>query len=132
MTIKTVTKTNDEATALFCDLDKPSLHALSYALRHPDTWPKDFVWDFGKCTQCAMGLAHHLWGEMIPQVGTTNGASVMAREFGMKYEAADRIFLRQRGKTKWLFGLRDAIPDMDRITPEMVADQIDSYLVSAE
>ena len=35
-----------ETEALFQDLSKPSLHALSYALRHPDTWPEGFVWDY--------------------------------------------------------------------------------------
>lgn len=46
-----------EVSALSRLTDRPSLTALSYALRHPGTWPKDFVWDYSDCTTCAIGLA---------------------------------------------------------------------------
>jgi hypothetical protein len=82
--VKMTAKSKTETEALFCDLDKPSLHALSYALRHPDTWPRSFVWDYKKCDQCAMGLAHGLWGT-IAETTPDTGASVMAREFAIPF-----------------------------------------------
>lgn len=66
-----------ETERLFANLDKPSLHALSYALRHPDTWPEGFMWNYNQCHQCAMGLAHQLWN--IQEAAVTDGASIMAR-----------------------------------------------------
>ncbi len=132
-----------EAEKLFQDLSKPSLHALSYALRHPDTWPEDFVWDYRQCDQCAMGLAHALWNS-IPEVGLDNGATVMARSFAMPYKAADAIFF---GSSKWL-PTKDKVKttgslwwkeekvtrvsNLKAVTPDMVADQIDAYLATAE
>lgn len=135
-------KTRGEAQALFQDLDKPSLHALSYALRHPDTWPKGFVWDYSKCDQCAMGLAHALWGEIIPDAHRYDGATIMAREFAIPYSAAESIFLA-KGYNAWcptsvvtsgrLWWKREKYrTDLKAVTPEMVADQIDLYLETAE
>lgn len=134
------TAIKSESQALFHDLDKPSLHALSYSLRHPDTWPQGFVWDFNKCDQCAMGLAHQLWKGTVPAVGRASGPSVMAHEFAMPFGAAKSIFL---GNMDWL--PKDSISEgrfwsrktysranHDRVTPEMVADQIDAYLATAE
>lgn len=121
--------TKTETEALFQDLDKPSLHALSYALRHPDTWPDGFVWDYSYCGQCAMGLAHLLWKETVGRPDTYNGASLMARAFAIPYEEARDIFLEGRGAPRYcLVGPRN----IDAQTPERVADQIDKYLKGAE
>lgn len=121
------------------DLSKPSLHALSYALRHPDTWPKDFIWNYNECEKCAMGLAHQLWAQ-IPQTKPATAASIMARAFAMPYEAARSIFLGDwkwvpkreitKGHLWWKKNLLCA--DHSRVSPEMVADQIDAYLARAE
>lgn len=121
------------------DLGKPSLHALSYALRHPDTWPNGFIWDYSDCHRCAMGLAHRLW-ESIPKVGKDTGASVMARKFAMPYTAAQDIFMGSghwvprrlftRGHLWWKEHL--STQDFARVTPDMVADHIDAYLARAE
>lgn len=127
---KVLAKPQTETEKLFA-IDKPSLENLSYALRHPETWPKGFVWDFGKCDSCAMGLAHELWSQSIPAVGRSDVASVMAREFALPYEEAAYIFLRQTGKTRFL-GVIPTTPEMDEITPEMVADQIDRHLAGAK
>src|SRR6185312_8366948 len=134
--METKTRTLSETEALFADLDKPSLHALSYALRHPDTWPEAFVWNYAKCDHCAMGLAHQLWAT-IPSVNRTNGASFMARSFAIPFEDARSIFLGSEGQfaAAWLpkkrtgFWFRPGyVSDFQSVTPEMVADQIDKYL----
>jgi hypothetical protein len=74
-----ISKPQTETEKLFA-IDKPSLENLSYALRHPETWPKDFVWDYGECNDCAMGLAHRLWdlGGM-PDDQPDGGVTQMAR-----------------------------------------------------
>jgi hypothetical protein len=119
--LKTIQETSPptEVERLFVDLDKPSLHALSYALRHSDTWPEDFAWHYCNCDTCAMGLAHQLWKQQVPSVNVGDGPSVMARVFAMPYEAAGNIFLSASWATE---------TPGHQITPEMVADQIDKYL----
>jgi hypothetical protein len=130
----------DEAKALFADLDRPSLHALSYALRHPDVWPEGFVWDYRHCNKCAMGLAHALWNS-IPSADRESGPSIMARRFAMPFAEAKSIFLGKDGSSaadwlpaknmrKWFRTVR--VSDLTAVTPEMVADQIDAYLAHAE
>jgi hypothetical protein len=131
----TTTKTKStEAERLFADLDKPSLHALSYALRHPDTWPKGFKWDYQWCTTCAMGLAGQLWNETI---GTDSlNVSTMARAFALPWSEAKEIFEvneKEDAPTKrcgflWL----DETVDWHAVSPEMVAGWIDDYLKRAE
>jgi hypothetical protein len=127
------TKPRTETEALLRDLNKPSLHALSYALRHPDTWPKDFVWDFRDCDQCAMGLAHRLWKSLPePTSQWREGSSMMARQFAMPYSEAERIFFGDAYTRQQFFGLiSTTIPQRD-VTPDMVADAIDKYLATAE
>jgi hypothetical protein len=139
MTTACDTNTRTETERLFADLDKPSLHALSYALRHPDTWPEGFVWNYGNCANCAMGLAHALWNG-IPVVGPKDGPSVMAHKFAMPWGEAKRIFLggfdwtptRTFTKGFLWWSERYLKFDLKRVTPEMVADQIDAYLARAE
>ncbi len=147
MTIKVDCPIN-ETKALSQQLDKPSLHALSYCLRHPDTWPNEFVWDYKNCGQCAMGLAHALW-KSIPHTNVGNGASVMARCFAMPYGAALNIFFGREGANTadwvpyrteearegflwWKQTVTRQHPKLGAVTPEMVADQIDLYLATAE
>lgn len=145
------TKAPTEQSLLFGDLDKPSLHALSYALRHPDTWPKGFVWDYKYCDDCAMGLAHALWANKVEQASIQDGPTIMARAFAMPYADARSIFLGNHGKAAWLptkekattvthghlWWAREEVKrttktDYSAVTPEMVADQIDAYLATAE
>ena len=143
--IKAASKTETEK--LFSDLNKPSLHALSYALRHPDTWPEGFVWDYSTCNHCAMGLAHALWKQNVPEVTRFTGASVMARSFALPFEDARFIFLGLDGQYGADFipfqdvktpggwfrrATTERIPDWDAVTPEIIADQIDAYLARAE
>jgi len=116
---------------------KPSLRALSYALRHPEFWPKGFVWDYGDCKHCAMGLARKLWDE-VPVANQDNGASFMAQTFAMPYSEAQNIFMGHgkwqptteitNGYLWWKKTTRQA--NHSAITPDMVADQIDKYLAN--
>jgi len=134
--METKTKQKTETETLFRDLDKPSLHALSYALRHPDTWPQGFYWNYSDCDECAMGLAHCLW-KSIPQPtdDSSRGTTDMARTFHIPYSVADSIFYggdwtprRTSGHLWW----KGTIMDFESVTPDMVADQIDAYLASKE
>lgn len=120
------------------DLDKPTLHGLSYALRHPDTWPEDFVWDYNDCNQCAVGLACNLWfKKYIDELDHKESASFMAKKFSMPYTDSNNIFL---GHGDWAYRTVAfvGIPigktqiDFKNVTPEMVADEIDLYLKRAE
>ena len=128
------TKPRTETEKLFA-LDKPSLENLSYCLRHPETWPESFFWDYSHCDQCAMGLAHELWSS-IPESNRDDGASTMARSFAIPYEVAQSIFLGREGghcaswtpqKMRWF----RSKADLGSVTPEMVADQIDKHIASA-
>jgi hypothetical protein len=109
------------------NLDKPTLHALSYSLRHPDTWPEGFVWNYNNCHKCAMGLAHQLWAQ-VPETDVHDGISVMARTFAMSYTAARRVFFKAGVR---LCGIPIHLPH-SLVTPEMVANEIDRYLATAE
>lgn len=126
---KTINRTTTETEALFRDLDKPSLHALSYVLRHPDTWPEGFVWNYNVCQHCAMGLAHKLWADKVGRPSCSGGPSIMARSFGMNYEDARAIFIEARGAPRHCF---IGPKNFDAHTPERVADQIDAYLKKCE
>lgn len=146
----TETKAITETEALFRDLNKPSLHALSYALRHPDTWPKGFVWDYQHCNKCAMGLANVLWKLSFPKdMGQPNtGSSVMAKIMHIGFKEAQDIFFDANLKRQFIkeeiiktgvFGWGRPIirkvkvaPERELITPEMVADDIDAYLKRIE
>lgn len=110
------------------EVSRPSLENLAYCLRHPDTWPEGFYWDYGKCERCAMGLAHELWSS-IPEASNETGASIMARAFHMSYEAAHTIFFGSAWRKRKFFG-GYFYPPHSTITPSMVADAIDKYLAN--
>jgi hypothetical protein len=104
------------------DLARPSLEALSYALRHPETWPKGFRWDYGSCSSCAMGLTKKLWENPareercdLPDLR----AEKYGKLFGMPQAASDKIFLYLTEGHGCGTGY---------ITPHHVADAIDAYL----
>lgn len=133
------TKPVSETDRLLRDLDKPSLGNLAYALRHPETWPKGFVWNYADCAQCAMGLAHSLWREKTERPSNRGevGSSRMARAFAIPYETALAVFFRAgvgysvRKKT-WFGGIKMVPCPHEAVTPEMVAKQIDAALARAD
>lgn len=124
-------KEDTETEVLYNDLSKPSLFALSHILRNPALWPKGFIWDYSDCEQCAMGIAHQMW-KQVPEIPLSDdpkdhersGTSLMAHEFSISYTLAGKIF----------FGRGELLVehDLEAITPDMVADQIDAYLASSK
>jgi hypothetical protein len=116
--------------AFLAHADKPSLENLAYCLRHPETWPPGFVWDFSYCRSCAMGLARVLWdAQNADWLENSTAVSTAARFFAMPYETADRVFMSTSWKKPW-FGFIPHEIDAESVTPEMVADEIDRHLAS--
>ncbi|MDE2101599.1 MAG: hypothetical protein KGL39_30415 [Patescibacteria group bacterium] len=102
---------SDRTAAL---LATPSLEALSYALRHPETWPKGFVWSYMLCPSCAMGLSAKLWKRA--EGWDDESLALMLK---MDEETATRIF----------YGVSDSLKiPMKNVTTDHVADAIDAYL----
>lgn len=146
----------DDRLNLFRDLNRPSLDSLSYILRHPDTWPKNFVWNYAWCSNCAMGLAHKLWKSSIPtpinlKAAENQNTSTMAQQFGIPYSSAHKIFYeagasrteiieKQKLTSSSFFGFFKTYETVHArrvignkaVTPEMVADDIDAYLKTKE
>ena len=101
--------------------DTPSLEALSYALRHQETWPVGFEWDYSNCTTCAMGLTAQLWSAASPPPSINAVPRWAFDHLHMPPAASCGIFLRLGGRHH----VRHA-----NITPEHVADAIDAYLAT--
>ena len=138
-----------ETQRLFGDMSKPSLVALSYCLRHPETWPEGFVWDYSECRKCAMGLAHQLWSQAIPAAVVESNdlrtnISLLAKRFCMSFTEACDVFYdahlkRHKCKTtvkRILFWKTSTVVSyenakLSNITPDMVADDIDAILRKA-
>jgi hypothetical protein len=100
-------------------LDTPSLKALAFALRHPETWPPEFAargWDYATRSRCAMGLAVALWPQIEPAPGWDGTSEWAEEQFGISTRAAKRLFY--------------LLPDGDRsaVQPYHVAGAIDFYL----
>jgi len=91
-----------------------TLRDLSFALRHPDTWPKDFDWNYADCNRCAMGLAHRMWPKQVPEP-TTNA---MMDAFGMNASQASDIFTGAGRQSYTNLGVR----------PTRIADLIDELV----
>lgn len=77
---------------------------LAWLLRSPDHWPKDFSWEYGYFSHCAMGLSMAVWGEYPADV-------------------PDEVYygLEYTGWKCWL-GIKR------KVTAEMVAEAIDRHL----
>lgn len=92
-----------------------SLRDLGYALRHPETWPPGFEWEFLDCNKCAMGLAYQLG------MATKPWGPAMVKAFGIPEREAVKIFCT--GYLCQQFGV---------ITAVDVANRIDAYLARQE
>lgn len=129
-----------EVNKLATNLEKPSLIALSYSLRHPDTWPENFVWDYSSCDHCAVGLTLQLWYQHSdPCQGYDHDDNIkvfktwIAKKMSIPYEVSERIFFNIQNDTVVYGTWRKKAyiqKTFDTVTPDQVADAIDKYLVS--
>jgi hypothetical protein len=82
------------------NLRAPSLQALAYVLRHPETWPDRFAFEFESCSRCAMGLAWALWYPQKEMGGHAESwIDVTADNLGISVQVAAAIFLNTRQGT---------------------------------
>lgn len=100
-------------TSFLFDLTKPSAKALSHILRHKELWPVGFVWNYGDCSSCALGLAYQLWKGIIKGPNTRYVASALNLD---EDKARNNVFINYK-----LF-------NETRIMPEMVADKLDDLI----
>ncbi len=89
------------------DLSKPSLQGLSHALRRVSF---NFTWNYNFRERCAIRVAEEMWGVSIYPLAAT---------LGITQEVADSIFCLLHRKLRI---------SRARVTPEMVADEIDDVL----
>jgi hypothetical protein len=97
--------------------NKPTIGALSFALRHKELWPADFHWDYSRCETCAMGLARRMWPKHVEEPNLSS----MVAAFGIDHDTAARIFTGS-----YMYYNRMMIAGYEPILPEHVADVLDS------
>jgi len=94
--------------------NKPSLRALSFALRNEETWPEHFdQWDYRFCDTCAVGLALAMWPQFMSRINSEHVSGI----FGISVEDSVRIFGRAHKVLHC---------DICDIKPADVADLIDA------
>lgn len=103
-----------------------TLADLSWRLRHPETWPAGFAWDYGRCASCAIGLA---WRLTMP----TNKRKPKYWEGWLVEQFPDCCNKKSRFLDAVVCSIffllhhgHDCRPS--KITPVMVADAIDAWL----
>lgn len=107
-------------------LGTPTLEGLAYALRHPETWPKGFHWDYRDTCHCGIGLVHELWDEKVPPDRAQSIEPYLSnacRLLALPYTVADDMFVGSEG-----YGNIEC----RKVKPEMIADKIDAYLKSKD
>jgi hypothetical protein len=97
--------------------NKPTIGALSFALRHKELWPADFKWDYTRCEYCAMGLARRMWPKHVAEANLTS----MISAFGIDPDHARRIFTGS-----YMYYGRMVMAGYEPILPEHVADALDA------
>jgi hypothetical protein len=134
-------ETLDQGVRRLADLgDKPSLAALSYALRHPEMWPKGFEWDYSFCHSCAMGLTVQLWPDTvssIPHFDPDSGnffqwKATLQPLVGINQFKFDDIFMNVNRQLFDPDGNENWKATAPYVEPWDVADAIDAYLATAE
>lgn len=96
----------------------PDLRDLIYVLRHKETWPPGFEWDYRACTTCAMGLAHRIWPDKV----TRSTSVAMSEAFGMNLDDAQDIFLKSDNMWNTIFNRG--------VSPEYIAKRLTRYLAN--
>lgn len=106
------------------DMTKPTLEGLSFALRHPETWPESYRkpgWHFNVCGRCAMGLAETMWPK----------AYDVDRRFPgeiMWFARTSKVFSIPCNDAVHLFDNEGRMHD--KVQPADIADRIDAYIVT--
>lgn len=105
-----------------------TLARLAVVLRDRSMWPEGFEWDYGMCSSCAMGLAYEIkTGERLE--GDGSHTSPVTRAIRMIVNDAKAMKLKEFHAIFW--DLTDRMNlDWSEITPEHVADAIESYLAN--
>lgn len=85
--------------------------ALISALRHPETWPAGFEWEFAKCQKCAIGLFKQLFDRKL---ALDHGVDAMNEPLGLMAEQSAILFCTS------------AYGHPDNTTPAMVADRLET------
>lgn len=105
-----------------------TLADLAWRLRHPETWPPGFKWDYGNCSSCAMGLAVRLLDQPFPD----DIENWMANQFPEASDGDPELpLLNEWAESVFLEGLHPEAKLSEiahTITPAMVADAIDQWL----
>jgi hypothetical protein len=97
----------------------PNLEVLSYVLRHRELWPDGFKWDYTSCLTCAFGMASKIWRNIHwPPADFLGTASSL---FSLRRDDAAGIFVTASLEPNVLWS---------SVTPEHVADAIDTYLAT--
>ncbi len=91
-------------------LSVPSLENLAYVLRHRETWPRGFEWDYRFGPSCAIGLSAETWPGN-----------------GLSYRLPRDIIVGVRPPDRWFEFFRP-FRGMEAVTASMVADAIDHLL----
>jgi hypothetical protein len=107
-------------------VDRLTFADLAWRLRHPETWPKGFVWDYGCCATCAMGLAWELSGGKRGAFDTH--LSMTALRLTMALLADAEAIAGPMCATIFLGLHHYNETGLTRITPGDVADAIERHL----
>lgn len=110
------------------DTSRPSLEALAYVLRHPDTWPKGFEWDNTRLQQGSVGLTVKLWGGPAFNIYNDIILNHLAVMLKTTPDIARRLF-----RSSWPYCYRVlGVPVWPRlrraVTPEIAARAVDRAL----
>lgn len=65
--------------------------ALISALRHPETWPEGFVWNWENCQRCGMGLLIAMFTDNTRMAHTGRAAALL----GIAEGQAHSIFINK-------------------------------------
>jgi hypothetical protein len=116
-------------TSLKPDLSEFSFSNLSYLLRHREYWPENCPWDFQYYSSCAMGLAKRVWSVSAwEECARLTSPGVANRLFCTQYRSGSVSFYQK----PVFFGLFWRNLRGHEVTPEMVADAIDRYVLAAK
>lgn len=125
-------KKTPEINTLKAKLKTPSLRNLIFALRHRETWPKGFRWDFSDCSQCAMGLRYELWGKQAGESAPRKWDYFWSGSYLGEWEGMTAKSLRiPVSDVRCMMGayFENSYPGIlaEDVSPQMVADRLEQY-----